>query len=167
MPQKNAKTKIRASKLRLANLSIGEVANRSGVSVSTLHFYESKNLIHAQRNAGNQRRYHRDVLRRIAVIKAAQKVGISLKEIQQAMAFLPISHAPRKSDWAKLSKQWHRALELKINALTALRDNLTSCIGCGCLSLKACPLYNPEDELGQDQSGAVLLGQQANASPPA
>ncbi|WP_305067292.1 redox-sensitive transcriptional activator SoxR [Marinicella meishanensis] len=152
------------SKIRPANMAVGEVANRSGVKVSTLHFYESKNLIHSVRNAGNQRRYHRDVLRRISVIKAAQKVGISLKEVQQAMAFLPISHAPRKQDWEKLSKQWHQALEQKIRALTALRDNLTHCIGCGCLSLKACPLYNPEDELGQAQTGAVLLDRRSKAN---
>ena len=144
-------------KVRPANLSVGEVAQRSGVNISTLHFYETKNLIHSVRNAGNQRRYHRDVLRRIAVIKAAQKVGISLKDIQQAMDFLPVSHAPVKKDWQKLSRQWHAHLDQKIQSLTALRDNLTSCIGCGCLSPKACPLYNPDDKLGADQSGAVLL----------
>ena len=144
--------------------SVGKVAERCGVNVSTLHFYEEKGLIHSTRNAGNQRRYHRDVLRRIAVIKAAQKVGISLKDIQQAMDFLPVSRAPVKKDWQKLSRLWHAQLEQKIQSLTALRDNLTSCIGCGCLSLKACPLYNPDDQLGEDQSGAVLLAKKSKSA---
>ena len=144
-------------KVRTANLSVGEVAKRSGVTVSTLHFYEEKQLIHAVRNAGNQRRYFKDVLRRIAVIKAAQKVGISLKDIQHAISFLPKDKAPDKSDWEKLSKQWNKQLEQKIHDLTALRDKMANCIGCGCLSLKACPLYNPDDELGENQTGAVLL----------
>ena len=148
--------KIR-KKNRTAKLSVGEVAKRSGVNVSTLHFYEDKKLISAVRNAGNQRRYFKDVLRRIAVIKAAQKVGISLNDIQRAISFLPTDKAPNKKDWEKLSKQWNKQLEQKINELTALRDKMTSCIGCGCLSLKACPLYNPDDELGENQSGAVLL----------
>ncbi len=144
-------------KIRSANWSVGEVAKRSGVNVSTLHFYEEKGLIHASRNSGNQRRYFKDVLRRIAVIKAAQKVGISLTEIKQALSFLPTSHAPNKSDWERLSKQWRADLEQRIKDLTALKDKITGCIGCGCLSLKACPLYNPNDHLGQQQSGAVLL----------
>lgn len=149
----NNKTK----KVRTAKLSVGDVAKRSGVNVSTLHFYEDKKLISAVRNAGNQRRYFKDVLRRIAVIKAAQKVGISLKDIQQAISFLPTDKAPNKKDWQKLSQQWNKQLDQKINELTALRDKMTSCIGCGCLSLKACPLYNPDDELGDNQTGAVLL----------
>lgn len=136
---------------------MGNVAKRSGVAVSALHFYEEKQLIHSVRNAGNQRRYNRDVLRRISVIKAAQKVGISLNNIKQAMSFLPTNRAPNKNDWQRLSKQWNAELNHKIKQLEALRDNLTSCIGCGCLSLKKCPLYNPEDELGIDNSGAVLL----------
>ena len=144
-------------KTRTANLSVGQVSKRSGVSVSTLHFYEDKKLIQAVRNSGNQRRYFKDVLRRIGVIKAAQKVGISLKNIQLAMNFLPKDQAPNKKDWEKLSTQWQDELDKKINHLTALRKNLSSCIGCGCLSLKACPLYNPNDELGNKQTGAVLL----------
>ena len=140
-----------------ANLSVGDVAKRSGVKISTLHFYEEKQLIYAVRNAGNQRRYNRDVLRRIAVIKAAQKVGISLNDIKQALNFLPKEQAPTKNDWNKLSRQWKKQLDERINQLIALRDNMTNCIGCGCLSLKACPLYNPNDELGEKQSGAVLL----------
>lgn len=150
-------------KIRTAKLSVGDVANRSGVKVSTLHFYEEKKLIHAVRNAGNQRRYFTDVLRRIAVIKAAQKVGIKLKDIQVAMSFLPKDKAPNKRDWQKLSKQWKKQLAQKIRELTALQDNLSSCIGCGCLSLKACPLYNPNDELGEEQAGAVLLNKAAHS----
>ena len=146
-------------KIKPAKLSVGDVARRSGVSVATLHFYEQKGLIHAVRTAGNQRRYNTDVLRRIGVIKAAQKVGISLNSIKQAMAFLPTNRAPNKADWQRLSGQWNDALNHRIQQLTALRDNLTNCIGCGCLSLKACPLYNPDDELGEQHSGAVLLKQ--------
>jgi MerR family redox-sensitive transcriptional activator SoxR len=149
-------------KVKPANLSVGQVAQRSGVSIATLHFYEQKGLIHALRTAGNQRRYNKDVLRRIAVIKAARKVGISLNSIKQAMTFLPTNRAPNKSDWQLLSAQWNQELEHKINQLVALRDNLSNCIGCGCLSLKACPLYNPDDELGVAQSGAVLLREKAN-----
>ncbi len=149
--------KIMPKNVQTTNLSVGVVAKRSGVKVSTLHFYEVKKLIHSVRNAGNQRRYNRDVLRRIGVIKAAQKVGISLHDIQQALSFLPKDQAPSKSDWQKLSKQWKAQLDHQIRQLSALRDNMTSCIGCGCLSLKACPLYNPNDQLGEKQSGAVLL----------
>lgn len=148
-------------KVKPNNLSVGEVAKRSGVKVSALHFYEQKQLIYSVRNAGNQRRYNRDVLRRIGVIKAAQKVGISLDDIQLALSFLPKYQAPSKNDWQKLSKQWNDQLDQKIKALTALRDNMASCIGCGCLSLKACPLYNPDDELGKNKSGAVLLNKTA------
>lgn len=151
-------------KIKPANLAVGDVSRRSGVSIATLHFYEEKGLIHALRNAGNQRRYTQDVLRRIAVIKAAQQVGISLKNIKQAMSFLPTNHAPNKRDWQKLSKKWNQELNQKINRLTALRDNLTSCIGCGCLSLKACPLYNSDDELGKQESGPVLLNRKTQSS---
>lgn len=149
--------KIKPAKLLVANMSVGDVAKRSGIKVSTLHFYEQKQLIHSVRNAGNQRRYNRGVLRRIGVIKAAQKVGISLSDIHQALSFLPKDKAPTKSDWSRLSKQWKKQLDQQISQLTALRDNMNKCIGCGCLSLKACPLYNPNDKLGEKQSGAVLL----------
>lgn len=154
--------KHKNTQLSAAKLSVGEVAKRSGVNISTLHFYEVKELIHSVRNAGNQRRYNRDVLRRIAVIKAAQKVGISLTNIHQALSFLPKFQAPTKRDWEKLSKQWKAHLEQKIQQLSVLRDNMTSCIGCGCLSLKMCPLYNPDDELGEKQTGAVLLDKAGN-----
>ena len=144
-------------KILPANLSVGQVAKRSGVSIATLHFYEDKGMIDAIRNAGNQRRYSKDVLRRIGIIKAAQKVGISLKDVKIAMGFLPKNKIPTKHDWQRLSKQWRNDLDQRIRQLSALRDSMTDCIGCGCLSLKACPLYNPNDELGNQQSGAVLL----------
>ncbi len=153
--------KNKRKKTAIPKFSVGQVAKRSGVKVSTLHFYEEKGLIQSVRNAGNQRRYKKDVLRRIAVIKAAQNVGISLKEINRAMDFLPKDKAPTKSDWQKLSGQWKIALDLKIRQMTALRDSMSSCIGCGCLSLKTCPLYNPDDELGKTQSGAVILNRVA------
>jgi len=143
--------------LSAAKWSVGDVAKRSGVKISTLHFYEDQDLIQSIRNQSNHRRYNTDVLRRIGVIKAAQKVGISLNEIKSALSFLPKNKAPTKRDWQKLSNQWKQELEQKIRQLSALRDNMTSCIGCGCLSLKVCPLYNPDDELGQKQTGAVLL----------
>lgn len=158
-------SQIKHKKFRTAKLSVGDVANRSGIKISTLHFYEEKKLIHSVRNAGNQRRYFNDVLRRIAVIKAAQKVGITLKDIHAAMSFLPKDKAPNKGDWEKLSKGWQKQLEQKIRQLSALQENLSSCIGCGCLSLKACPLYNPNDELGEQQAGAVLLDKAASIGP--
>ncbi len=141
-------------------LSVGFVAKRCGVKVSTLHFYESKSLIQSWRNQGNQRRYSPDVLRRVSVIKAAQKLGISLQSIKEAFSTLPNNRTPDKSDWARLSKQWHDELNNRISALENLRDSLSSCIGCGCLSLKKCPIYNPDDTLSETGTGPVLLNQQ-------
>ncbi|AWB65874.1 redox-sensitive transcriptional activator SoxR [Saccharobesus litoralis] len=138
-------------------LSVGDVAKRCGVKVSTLHFYEDKALIYSWRNAGNQRRYHPEVLRRIAIIKAAQKLGVSLDSIKQAFAALPNNRTPTKNDWQNLSNQWQQDLNQRINYLTNLRDLLTGCIGCGCLSLNHCPMYNPEDILAEQGSGAVIL----------
>lgn len=135
-------------------LSVGDVANRCGVAISTLHFYERQGLIQAGRNAGNQRRYRRDVLRRVAVIKTAQRVGIPLAEIRQTLANLPDSRTPNARDWAKLSAQWRSSLDERITHLTQLRDQLDGCIGCGCLSLTACPLRNPGDVLGHQGEGA-------------
>lgn len=143
--------------LEEANLSVGKVAKRCGVNVSSLHFYESIGLIKSLRNQGNQRRYKRDVLRRISVIKAAQKVGVSLDEIKSAFATLPDNRTPTKDDWQQLSSIWRQGLTQKIAYLEKLRDSLDSCIGCGCLSMKSCPIYNPEDRLGNEQSGPVLL----------
>jgi MerR family redox-sensitive transcriptional activator SoxR len=138
-------------------LSIGFVAKRCGVKVSTLHFYETKGLINSWRNQGNQRRYHPDVLRRVSVIKAAQAMGISLAEIKQAFAKLPEQRTPNKTDWQALSQQWHQGLNQRIKQLENLRDSLTGCIGCGCLSMKSCPLYNPEDTLASEGQGPVIL----------
>lgn len=138
-------------------LSVGQVAERSGVAVSTLHFYEAKGLIRSQRNAGNQRRYPREVLRRVAIIKVAQRLGIPLADIGAALATLPQDHTPSAADWQQLSAQWQRDLDARIEQLTHLRDQLTGCIGCGCLSMQECPLRNPWDELGQQGAGPRLL----------
>jgi MerR family redox-sensitive transcriptional activator SoxR len=142
-------------------LSVGEVAKRSGVAVSTLHFYETKGLIRSLRTEGNQRRYPRGVLRRVAVIKVAQRTGIPLASIQEALAKLPEGRAPTAEDWAVLSRTWQAELDERIRRLTQLRDQLDDCIGCGCLSLKTCPLRNPQDALGAQGAGARLL--EANA----
>ncbi|MGR5484587.1 redox-sensitive transcriptional activator SoxR [Vibrio alfacsensis] len=138
------------------DISVGEVAKRSGVKVSALHFYEQRGLISSWRNQGNQRRYHRSVLRRVAVIKTAQQVGLSLEEIKQALEELPKHQAPNKAQWETMASQWHAQLEQKIQKLKALQNDLGSCIGCGCLSLETCALRNPEDVLGNEQSGSSL-----------
>lgn len=135
--------------------SVGYIAKRSGVSVSTLHFYEQKGLISSHRNAGNQRRYVKSVLRRIAVIKTAQSLGMTLTEIQSALSHLPPHRAPDKHEWKRLSVHWQQALDQKIQLLSQLRDELDTCIGCGCLSMKSCPLRNPDDILANEGSGAV------------
>ncbi|MCL4106664.1 UNVERIFIED_CONTAM: hypothetical protein GTU68_009798, partial [Idotea baltica] len=137
--------------------TVGKVARRCGVKVSTLHFYESKGLISSWRNAGNQRRYKADVLRRVSVIKAAQKMGISLDAIKRAFASLPQERTPTARDWKKLSTGWQAELNGRIAYLERLRDSLTSCIGCGCLSMKNCPIYNEQDKLGAQGSGAIIL----------
>lgn len=134
-------------------LTVGEVATRSGVAVTALHFYESKGLIKSQRNAGNQRRYPREVLRRVALIKVAQRLGIPLAEIGEALKILPNDRAPTAADWKILSEQWRRELDERINQLTLLRDRLDGCIGCGCLSMQACPLRNQGDMLGKQGPG--------------
>lgn len=138
-------------------LPIGIVAQRSGVAVSTLHFYESKGLIRSERSGGNQRRYRRDMLRRIAFIRAAQRIGIGLDRIAAALAALPESRTPTRADWSRLSRLWRGELEARIAALARLRDQLDQCIGCGCLSLKSCRLYNPGDVLGDGGSGPRRL----------
>ncbi|KAF1723019.1 MerR family transcriptional regulator, redox-sensitive transcriptional activator SoxR [Pseudoxanthomonas wuyuanensis] len=138
-------------------LTVGEVAARAGVAVSTLHFYESKGLIHSWRNAGNQRRYPREVLRRVAIIKVAQRTGIPLADIQQALSSLPEARTPTAQDWQKLSSRWRADLDERIARLTRLRDQMDGCIGCGCLSLKNCPLRNPKDEVGEQGPGPRFL----------
>jgi len=138
-------------------MTIGEVAARSGVAVSALHFYESKGLIRSGRTAGNQRRYARDVLRRIAVIKVAQRTGIPLASIREALSSLPEERAPTAADWHRLSRHWRAELDARIARLTRLRDDLDGCIGCGCLSLKQCPLRNPGDRMAGRGPGANTL----------
>ena len=138
-------------------LSVGEVAARSGVLVSAIHFYESKGLIPSWRNEGNQRRFPRGILRRIAIIKVAQKLGLSLSNISKAFKELPSNRAPTLADWKNLSSKWKEELNQRIIKLTELRDRLEGCIGCGCLSMTECPLRNPEDQLSKEGTGARLL----------
>ncbi len=141
----------------LRELSVGEVARRSGVAVSALHFYESRGLIGSHRTAGNQRRYDRDVLRRIAVIRVAQEVGIPLADIAAALAALPDGRTPNREDWRVLSEGWAAELDHRIAQLKKLRDGLTDCIGCGCMSIDKCPLRNAEDRLSKQGPGARRL----------
>lgn len=129
----------------VATLSIGEVADRTGVAPSALRFYETEGLIRSERSAGGQRRYARDVLRRVAFVRVAQRVGLTLDEIRNALATLPEGRTPNKSDWRRLSQAWRPRLDEQIALLIGLRDELTDCIGCGCLSLQACSLYNTAD----------------------
>ncbi|WLQ11806.1 redox-sensitive transcriptional activator SoxR [Hahella aquimaris] len=140
-------------------LSVGEVAKRSGVAVSTLHFYESKGLLKSRRNSGNQRRYPRGVLRRVAIIKVAQRTGVPLSAIRDALSTLPEGRAPSAADWRRLSEQWKEVLNDRIRKLIQLRDQLDECIGCGCLSMEDCPLRNPWDELAAQGPGPRLLEQ--------
>ena len=142
-----------------ATWSVGRVAKRCGINVSTLHFYENKGLIKSWRNDGNQRRYKPDVLRRISVIKSAQKMGISLEEVKQAFASLPDNRTPTVEDWQLMSQNWQQLLDSRIAYMLKLREYLTGCIGCGCLSMTKCPLYNPDDTLASQGSGPVLLEQ--------
>jgi len=141
----------------MVDLTPGEIAARSGVAVSALHFYEREGLIESVRTAGNQRRYRREVLRRIAFIRVSQRVGIPLAEIREALATLPEGRTPTKRDWARLSRGWRAALDDRIARLEALRDTLDDCIGCGCLSLRSCALSNPSDVLVAEGPGAVRL----------
>jgi MerR family redox-sensitive transcriptional activator SoxR len=138
-------------------LTVGDVASRSGVAVSTLHFYEAQGLIQSWRNRGNQRRYPREVLRRVAVIKVAQRTGIPLAEIRDALATLPNERTPTAADWKRLSTRWRADLDERIDRLTRLRNQLDGCIGCGCLSLGICPLRNPWDRLAAQGPGPQLL----------
>lgn len=141
----------------LRSLSVGEVARRSGVAVSTLHFYESKGLIASTRSAGNQRRYPALVLRSIAIIKVAQRTGIPLEEIKSALGRYPPNSKLSAAQWREMSSAWRENLNARIRTLEALRDSLDNCIGCGCLSLEDCPLRNPGDALGKDGPGPRIL----------
>lgn len=138
-------------------LSVGDVARRSGLAVSALHFYEAEGLIRSHRTAGNQRRYGREVLRRVAIIKVAQRAGIPLKTIREAFRALPQERTPTVADWTRLSSAWKQELERRIDRLTRLRDQLNGCIGCGCLSVRDCPLHNPLDRLAEEGPGPRLL----------
>ncbi len=138
-------------------LTIGEVSQRSGVATSTLRFYEQEGIVTATRSAGGRRLFPRAVLRRLAFVRAAQSVGLSLDEVRAALATLPDSRTPTKADWERLSRTWRSRLDEQIAALEALRDGLTSCIGCGCLSLRRCALSNPGDQVGRSGPGARFL----------
>ncbi|USD36828.1 redox-sensitive transcriptional activator SoxR [Ferrimonas sp. SCSIO 43195] len=138
-------------------LSVSEAADRAGVAASALRFYESRGLIRASRTAGNQRRFHPSVLRTISVIRVAQKLGLTLEEIGQALASLPDERPPNKRDWERLSARWKNQLDQRIENLQRLRDNLSGCIGCGCLSMRSCALFNPDDEVVARGSGPRFL----------
>ena len=138
-------------------LSVGDIAARSGLAVSAIHFYESRGLIKSWRNKGNHRRFARDVLRKLAVIKVAQRAGIPLREISDALATIPNEGKVTAHDWSRLAKQWRARLDDRIERLTRLRDTLGYCIGCGCLSVKDCELMNPDDKLACKGPGPQLL----------
>jgi MerR family redox-sensitive transcriptional activator SoxR len=143
-------------------LTIGELSRRSGVAPSALRFYEDIGLITAERTAGNQRRYARSTLRRIAFIRAAQRVGLSLDEIKGALAGLPDSRTPTKSDWQRVSNTWTSRIDRQIADLHRLKEKLTGCIGCGCLSLRTCYLNNPDDVEGERGVGPAWLATDEN-----
>ena len=138
-------------------LTIGEVGERAGVAPSALRYYESQGLISSTRTSGNQRRYERAVLRRVGFIRSAQRVGLSLEDITEALSTLPGGRTPTKADWARLSRQWHSRIDEQIERLERLRDKLDGCIGCGCLSLQRCTLQNPDDVVGRRGPGAAFL----------
>jgi MerR family transcriptional regulator, redox-sensitive transcriptional activator SoxR len=138
-------------------LTVSQVADRSGFAPSALRFYERLGLVHATRTTGNQRRYERSVLRRLAFIRAARNVGLTLDEVAAALATLPDGRTPTRADWARLSRAWRTRLDAQIAALSKLRDGLDSCIGCGCLSLKKCAMQNPGDLAADAGPGAVYL----------
>jgi len=135
--------------MELAELTPGEMAHRSGVAVSALHFYEREGLIHSRRTSGNQRRYPRETLRRVAFIRMSQRLGIPLARIRDALSTLPTNRVPTSKDWARLSAGWREDIDERILHLQRLRDNLAGCIGCGCLSLKTCQLANPGDVMAE------------------
>jgi MerR family redox-sensitive transcriptional activator SoxR len=144
-----------------SELSIGEVSGRSGVAPSALRFYERQGLIEAARSEGNQRRYDRAVLRRIAFIQAGRAAGVTLADIRGALEGLPTRRTPSRKDWERLSNKWRNDLDARIETLRALRDRLTTCIGCGCLSIDQCDLLNPDDEAGSRGAGAHYLRKDA------
>ena len=143
--------------MELPDLTPGEPSHRSGVAVSALHFYEREELIVSRRTSGNQRRYARETIRRVAFIRMSQRLGIPLARIRDALATLPTNRVPTSKDWARLSAGWRSDLDERILHLQRLRDNLTGCIGCGCMSLKVCALFNPDDVLSANGPGAANL----------
>ena len=138
-------------------LTIGQLSERAGVATSAIRFYESRGLLSSERTTGNQRRYAQSTLRRVAFIRTAQRVGLTLEEIGEALSTLPDSRTPTKADWARLSQTWRPRLDEQIRRIELLRDRLDGCIGCGCLSLRSCALTNPGDDLADRGPGAVLL----------
>lgn len=138
-------------------LTIGELARRCGVATSTLRYYEERGLIASDRTSGNQRRFPRATLRTVSVIRAAREVGLTLDEIGHALESLPGSRTPTKADWARFARGWKKQMDVRIAALEALRDDLSDCIGCGCLSLKSCALLNPGDSASTTGTGATYL----------
>ncbi|HEY7885926.1 MAG TPA: redox-sensitive transcriptional activator SoxR [Cellvibrionaceae bacterium] len=138
-------------------LTVGQVAKRAGVAASALRFYESRGLIESWRNDGGQRRYPREVLRRVSVIKTAQRLGITLADIADALAKLPKSRTPTPADWQQLSRHWQQHLDKRIEHLLLLRDQLEGCIGCGCLSMEICPLQNPNDVAADFGPGPLMF----------
>ena len=147
-------------------ITIGELSTRSGVAPSALRYYEARGLIAATRSEGNQRRYPRATLRRVALIRAAQRVGLSLEAISRALEALPADRTASKTDWARLSRSWRREVDARIHDLELLRDELTGCIACGCLSLRTCRLLNRDDEAGLEGSGARLFEEGMTAAGP-
>ena len=148
-------------------LTPGELSERSGAAISALHFYEREGLISSRRTSGNQRRYPRHMLRRVAFIRVSQQVGIPLRDIKAALDSLPQDRAPTKANWARLSAGWRDHLDARIDEMQRLRDDLTGCIGCGCISLRTCTLYNPADRMGQTGPGARRLLPRGTVDGPA
>ena len=153
-----------AAKAPAKVLTVGELARRSGVAVSAIHFYERKGLIAGWRSGGNQRRYERSALRRIAIVKVAQQLGISLAEIGRRLGMLPVDRTPGQSDWARMAADWREDLDKRISQMTLLRDRLDGCIGCGCLSVDNCPLRNPDDRLAEEGPGPRYLDPSGSSS---
>ncbi|WP_344320185.1 redox-sensitive transcriptional activator SoxR [Streptomyces macrosporus] len=150
---------------RDGRLSIGELAARSGVAPSALRYYEELGLIHSERTSGNQRRYPRTALRRVAFVRAAQRVGLSLEEVRVALDRLPADRAPNATEWNTVARTWQRRIDDRIAELERLKERLTGCIGCGCLSLRKCGLYNPHDVAGTRGSGARYLMEETEPEP--
>ncbi|HZZ49511.1 MAG TPA: redox-sensitive transcriptional activator SoxR [Pseudonocardia sp.] len=148
-----------------SELTVGQLAERAGVAVSALHFYEREGLIQSRRTTGNQRRYRREALRRVALIKIAQRVGVPLAQVRKALDELPNSRIPNREDWARLSQSWHDELQQRITHLEQLRDQFTECIGCGCLSIDRCRMTNPYDELAVQGPGPRRLVEEAEEEP--